>query len=95
VTVLRLLAARSALQEDLVEVAETPPVVCQVRIRKDGKQPPGLLTISGEAGNMGELIDLVETAVDGKLDMIFEHPTSPGKLSPCIPDDCSGFVGVR
>ena len=90
-----MLAARPALQEDLVEAAETPPVVCQVRIRKDGIQPPELLTINGEAGNMGELIDLVETALDGKLDMIFEHPTSPGKLTPCIPDDHSGFVGVR
>ena len=85
-----MLAARTALQEDLVEVAEKPPVVCQVRIRKDGMQPPGLLTINGEAGNMGDLIILVETTVEGKLDMIFEHPTTPGKLSPCIPDDCSG-----
>ena len=67
VTEYRLLAARTALQEDLVEVAEKPPVVCQVRIRKDGMQPSGLLTINGEAGNMGDLNFLVETASRANL----------------------------
>ena len=67
VTEHRLLAARTALQEDLVEVAEKPPVMCQVRIRKDGMQPSGLLTINGEAGNMGDLNFLVETASRANL----------------------------
>ena len=62
-----MLAARTALQEDLVEVAEKPPVMCQVRIRKDGMQPSGLLTINGEAGNMGDLNFLVETASRANL----------------------------
>ena len=71
-------------------------VVCQVRVRKDGQQPNGLLKIIGGPDLLvGKLLELVQTATNGKLGMRFDHPTNPGSLAPVIPDDYSGSFDVR
>ena len=71
-------------------------LVCQVRVRKDGEQPTGLLQIHAEADlKVDKLLEMVQASVNRKLGMDFKDPTRPGRLTPCIPEDHAGFVGVR
>ena len=78
--------------QDVQDVSETTSdaFVCKVQVLKDGEQPPlPLLTFTAPNAlcTIGQLLDEVKKETDGQRGIVFNHPTRPGRLTPCIPTD--------